>query len=724
MATENNIIYKISVDAETATATIRRLNGTVVAGAIPVKELRKEFGNLATQVNATRFDNFNKGLKNATTNNEGLARASGGATTSVLELGRVVSDAPYGIRGMANNVSQLASNMLFTAQQIDKTTGKVIGLGGVLTQMGKTFIGPLGVLFAIQAVISALDYFYGGMKKAEDGSKDLRYSTVELESTMSKLYLTQDDVNKKIDEYIELIIKKKEVAKAEAEFQKELTDIDKDLAEARIRASKSVMSQKEKELSSPEAIANVKKANDAAIKEVNRLENERVRIIKESLAKQKEIRDAQKAFDAAEEGTVKALQDKKSELEKEQKALSDTSQKWKEYQKAIDSVQKSIEEITGKQKKDKKLKFILKDPKEFNEELKTLEGMALEYYQKSLGKQAENGLDKLKAEKSNEEDRLKALKESNEDRFEEQAEAAKKEYDTYLKIEVAKGNITEIERQKKQLAFNDSVNLDVANQKKAAEKSYTGAIKALNFLYDGLFKAEKKKQAGDKKRADLEIWKAKLDAMRDYAAKAKEILSSVASFIDGEFDRELATEKNKTNAINNELNQRLLNENLSKDERKSIQNQIAKNDELLRQKQEKVEKRRFEMNKAVNIAKAVVDTYSAAVAALKNNGGVPSGLPAMFGTIAVGLAQVATIARQKFVSSAGAGTPVRSGGGGSSSGGNDRSFNFNLVGNTQANQIAEAIQNQFSSPLKAYVVSRDVTTQQELDMNIKSGASF
>ena len=104
---------------------------------------------------------------------DGSTQASGAATTSVLELGRVVSDAPYGIRGMANNVSQLASNMLFGAQQIDKATGKAVGFTGVIKSMGKAFIGPLGILFAIQAVVAAVDFFYGGMKKAEEKSNEL-----------------------------------------------------------------------------------------------------------------------------------------------------------------------------------------------------------------------------------------------------------------------------------------------------------------------------------------------------------------------------------------------------------------------------------------------------------------------------------------------------------------------------------------------------------------------
>jgi hypothetical protein len=92
-------------------------------------------------------------------------------------------------------------------------------------------------------------------------------------------------------------------------------------------------------------------------------------------------------------------------------------------------------------------------------------------------------------------------------------------------------------------------------------------------------------------------------------------------------------------------------------------------------------------------------------------------------TIVSGLANVAAIARQKFQSTSAA-TPPRTGGSGGGDGVGDREFNFNLVGNTQTNQLAEAIQGQFSQPLKAFVVSKDVTTQQELDANIKGTATF
>ena len=201
--------------------------------------------------------------------------------------------------------------------------------------------------------------------------------------------------------------------------------------------------------------------------------------------------------------------------------------------------------------------------------------------------------------------------------------------------------------------------------------------------------------------------------------------TGVNDFLSSEFDRQITIEQNRTNALNAELNQRLLNEQLSAEQRKSIQNQIWQNDESLRVRQEQIAKKKFRTEKAFNISMAIVDTYSAANKALND----PTPMPtfarfALAGaTIAKGLLQVAAISRQQFQSSS-ANTPIRTGATGGDGGVGDRSFNFTLAGQTEGNQIADAIQSQFSNPIRAYVVSGDVTNQQQLDANIQSSASF
>ena len=201
--------------------------------------------------------------------------------------------------------------------------------------------------------------------------------------------------------------------------------------------------------------------------------------------------------------------------------------------------------------------------------------------------------------------------------------------------------------------------------------------------------------------------------------------SAMTEFLDGEYQRQVTIEQNKTNSINNELRERLNNENLASGERKRIQLQIARNDEALRKKQEQIEKKRFKLNKAANIAQATISTYLAANKVLaETKGGTIARFVAMAATISSGLLNVAAIARQKFQSSAGATTPAGALGRGGSGGGNDRSFNFNLAGASQENQLAQTLQGQFNQPLQAYVVSRDITNQQQLDEEITSSASF
>jgi hypothetical protein len=49
---------------------------------------------------------------------------------------------------------------------------------------------------------------------------------------------------------------------------------------------------------------------------------------------------------------------------------------------------------------------------------------------------------------------------------------------------------------------------------------------------------------------------------------------------------------------------------------------------------------------------------------------------------------------------------------------------FNVVGASDTNQLADAIGGQSQEPVKAYVVSGDVTSAQSMDRNIVEGASI
>ena len=84
-------------------------------------------------------------------------------------------------------------------------------------------------------------------------------------------------------------------------------------------------------------------------------------------------------------------------------------------------------------------------------------------------------------------------------------------------------------------------------------------------------------------------------------------------------------------------------------------------------------------------------------------------------------------ARQLLSSGSAGGGSAPSGGGSAPSGGGGgggAAPAFNVVGASPTNQLAQTIGNQQQQPIKAYVVSNDVTTAQSLDRNIISSASI
>ena len=133
-------------------------------------------------------------------------------------------------------------------------------------------------------------------------------------------------------------------------------------------------------------------------------------------------------------------------------------------------------------------------------------------------------------------------------------------------------------------------------------------------------------------------------------------------------------------------------------------------------KSEKQQKKAFQVQKAVNIANAVIDTYKAANTALASSP-PPFNYIAMAAAITAGLINVKKIASQQFQSSSSSG-----GGGGSNAptGAAPMTANFNTIGSSGINQLAQLQQ----TPTQAYVVSGEVTSAQALDRNRVQNATL
>lgn len=157
----------------------------------------------------------------------------------------------------------------------------------------------------------------------------------------------------------------------------------------------------------------------------------------------------------------------------------------------------------------------------------------------------------------------------------------------------------------------------------------------------------------------------------------------------------------------------LINKNLA-----NISNLLG----LFRVENEKDAKKQFEVNKALSLAQASIQTFQAVTGALTAGGNpiklatgaqfVEAGIAA-----AIGAANIAKIAKTKFK---GADISASSGGSSITSASTQQlsSPNFNVVGATGISQTEEL------QPVKAYVVSGDVTTAQSLDRNRIQNATF
>jgi hypothetical protein len=127
--------------------------------------------------------------------------------------------------------------------------------------------------------------------------------------------------------------------------------------------------------------------------------------------------------------------------------------------------------------------------------------------------------------------------------------------------------------------------------------------------------------------------------------------------------------------------------------------------------------------KAAAAAGALFSTYESATKSYNALAGIPVVGPAL-GVAAAGLAVTNGLANVKQILAVK--VAGQSGGGsvGGAAGGAQSSPAFNLTGRSNVNQLQTGIDEQETSPVRAFVVSQDVTSQQAADRATRSQASF
>ena len=173
MADDKRIVFKVEVDDKGVVTKLSSmtkgfkdidLSGKSAAKAIQMVDnsLKKVSGKKARNEIALTKKEFNSLNKSLT----GTSDATGSASASVLEMGRTISDSNYGLRGMANNLSQLASNLLYTARAAG---GAALGFKAIWSAL----MGPLGLLLVVQGVIALFEKAAIAQEGVSSASEDL-----------------------------------------------------------------------------------------------------------------------------------------------------------------------------------------------------------------------------------------------------------------------------------------------------------------------------------------------------------------------------------------------------------------------------------------------------------------------------------------------------------------------------------------------------------------------
>lgn len=242
----------------------------------------------------------------------------------------------------------------------------------------------------------------------------------------------------------------------------------------------------------------------------------------------------------------------------------------------------------------------------------------------------------------------------------------------------------------------DTIDLEKAKNKELADLE----LRQVDLTREGLEKVETLQVKQIKQSEDFQ------KLVKDGRLQGLENLKGIVSWEDVVLDEQARRAVKREQAAQS-MKVKLVQDGLST---------IASITELFGKKSEKAAKRAFQVQKAANMASALISTYQNATAAYASQftplptpdspirGGIAAGI-----AVATGLANVAKISQQKFE---GGGS---TGGGGGTGGGSIPSVapSFNVVGNSGMNQLAQIQQ----TPVQAFVVSGEVTSAQALDRN-------
>jgi len=754
---EQNIDIKIKVDKQgnVELKSLEKGFDKIKITAKQASQAAKQLGVDISQIKSSGSINvvandFNK-LSKAMS---GASAASGGATASVLELGRVVSDAPYGIRGVANNLQQLASNFAFMAKQAG-------GAGAALKAIGSALMGPLGILVAFQAVIAALDYFSANMNKAKDVMAEMSAQTIT--TNVAKLHLLREALN---DNNVALEDQVLALKKASTEFDElngfiEGGSINLDAFNSQI----STMIDRMKEVAFAKAV----------LKETEEVMQNFIKTV---------VKGAGPTFGEQVAGLLNPFAS--GEMLGAARFAKDIADFQKQYSKLYDLLlakQKDgdgiiLEHLFGKENGRGKRNAILK------QQLLDMSKLILDSYKKQALMLEENELEQMKIKQRYEREEIGRRRdmflERQKQRYDdfmkkaktdkERAQATKVWQDSQIQADSeyyealsALGIKQTAEKHVKMLELERNFAEQLVNQRLArikADESILAALRAgtnagaLNRPMSAVG-AEDIEGQNEMARARMEAEQANfeddLERKIENLKRQGHSLLEAEQMVSGErhafqmsqAEQEIELERNKIEAKKS-INQEYIswfaglgniikgiageNEGIAKaalilEKGSAIANVIVNTQSANAKITANMLAEQAAFNASAAATSLVAPPLSAAFKGMAVKAGVLGKTRILKNNIGAGIS-IAKIAATTL-QSRGAGGGGAAGGGDAGGGAPSREFDFNLVGSTGLNQLAQGVGAQFSQqPIQAYVVSSQMTSQQQLDHTIQTQASL
>ena len=649
----------------------------------------------------------------------------------LVEAGRAASDFQYGMQGMANNIGQLTTLM---GQHIQTQGGFVASM----SELAKSFFGIQGILIGIQLFISFLPQIQKHFESAEDKAKKFKKALKELTDevfasrevqlnyvkTLQDANTSEEDRARIIEELIRLTPTLK---KEDFDYKENLGEVVKTIEAYTLAQANRIESDK---LVQENSAILAKKSEIEKIKSI-KSETDRIEKIKELIKREGgDLRVIEEKIIGTAIGgvplSIKKIRDKTT-----REILKDFESIYTEVKTQADPVLKRITELTsgllpsGEDRDDSSSVFKSKILNFLNDIQKAREIVAsaeIQTEEETLKTKQDLRRQELKADldlfnqkqKARLDDFLKKKGLTEQEKADakrthaEDIQNANKNYQEALAI------LTQADEAETQLLIRKQGErgLDLDNKRIIFDREIELLRNKINRT-KGLID-----EAGDGSIKGLIAPKTREDLEEDAA-----ILEERIALMDVQLAKEIQDEEIRMNLQKQRTQLEL---DLSKKRLNIAQLEQQGKDRLLQDGISLINsasafaKKGTAIQKALAISSTTVSTWSAAQKAYESQMTATPDSPirakvAYAAAVAKGLVSVKNIISEKKPDGSTGGVGVSQ---------TVQAPDFNIIGSTGVNQLATAIGETTQEPIKAYVVSSDVTTAQELDRNIVDSASL